>query len=61
VIAGFTIIQAKSLAEAIEWVKRAPNLSPDGETVVEIRKLMDIEDFGAEFTPSPDIAAVKYQ
>jgi hypothetical protein len=60
-IAGFTIIQAKSLAEAIEWVKRAPNLSPNGEAVVEIRKLMDIEDFGEEFTPNPEIAKVKIQ
>lgn len=59
-IAGFTIIQAKSLAEAIEWVKRAPNLSPDGEAVVEIRKLMDIEDFGEEFTPNEEVAKVKY-
>ena len=59
VIAGFTIIQAKSLEEAIEWVKRAPNLSPTVESQVEIRKLMDLEDFGEDFTPSPDIAAVK--
>ena len=61
VIAGFTIIQAKSLAEAIEWVKRAPNFSSNGESEVEIRKLMDIEDFGEQFVPSPDIAAVKYK
>lgn len=59
-IAGFTIIQVRSLEEAIEWVKRAPNLAPDGETVVEIRKLMDLEDFGDAFTPNEDIAKVKY-
>ena len=59
-IAGFTIIQAKSLAEAIEWVKRAPNLAPNGEAECEIRKLMDIEDFGADFTPNEEIAKVKY-
>ena len=59
-IAGFTIIQVKSLEEAIEWVKRAPNLSPNGEAEVEIRKLMDVEDFGDEFTPNPEIAKVKY-
>jgi len=59
-IAGFTIIQVKSLEEAIEWVKRAPNaFSPNGEAVVEIRKLMDVEDFGDEFTPNPEIAKVK--
>lgn len=58
-IAGFTIIQARSLEEAIEWVKRAPNLSPNGEAEVEIRKVMDAEDFGDEFTPNPEIAKVK--
>jgi hypothetical protein len=58
-IAGFTIIQAKSLEEAIEWVKRAPNLSPNGEAEVEIRKVMDLEDFGDAFTPNPEIAKVK--
>ena len=58
-VAGFSIIQVKSLEEAIEWVKRAPNVFPDRETVVEIRKVMDLEDFGDEFTPNPEIAKVK--
>ena len=61
VIAGFTIIQVKSLEEAIEWVKRAPNLSSNGEAEVEIRKLMDVEDFGEEFTPNPEIAKIKFK
>ena len=61
VVAGFTIIQVKSLEEAIEWVKRAPNLAANGEAEVEIRKLMDIEDFGDGFTPNPDIAEVKFK
>ena len=61
VVAGFSILQVKSLEEAIEWVKRAPNVfSPSGEAVVEIRKLMDVEDFGDEFTPNEEIAKVKY-
>jgi hypothetical protein len=60
-IAGFTIIQAKSLEEAIEWVKRAPNLSASGEAEVEIRKLMDVEDFGDDFTANPEIAKVKIE
>ena len=59
-VAGFTIIQVKSLAEAIEWVKRAPNIYPDREAEVEIRKLMDIEDFGEGFTPNEEIAKVKF-
>ena len=59
-VAGFTIIQAKSKEEAIEWVKRAPNVSPSGEGLIEIRKLMDVEDFGEGFTPNEEIAKVKY-
>ena len=59
-IAGFSIIQVKSLEEAVELVKRTPNVFPNGEAVVEIRKLMDVEDFGAEFTPNAEIAKVKY-
>ena len=59
-VAGFSIIQVKSLEEAIEWVTRAPNLSPNGEAEVEIRKLMDVEDFGDAFTPNPEIAKVKF-
>jgi hypothetical protein len=58
-VAGFSIIQVKSLEEAIEWVKRAPNLSPNGEAEVEIRKVMDVEDFGESFTPNPEVAKVK--
>jgi hypothetical protein len=44
-IAGFQILQVKSLAEAIEWVKRGPNCSPTGEGEVEIRQLFEMEDF----------------
>lgn len=47
-IAGFWLWQVKSMAEAIEWLKRAPF---DGGTEVEIRPVFEAEDFGAEFTP----------
>lgn len=60
VVAGFMIIQMKSLEDAIEWVKRAPNVNPKVEGHVEIRKLMDVEDFGEGFTPNEEIAKVKY-
>ena len=60
VVAGFTIIQVKSKEEAIEWVKGTPNVFPNGQAVVEIRKLMDVEDFGDGFTPNEEIAKVKY-
>ena len=61
VVAGFSIIQAKSMEEAIEWVKRAPNVSADGKGTVEIRKLMDIEDFGEGFKANEEIAKVKFK
>ncbi|HXC18229.1 MAG TPA: YciI family protein [Holophagaceae bacterium] len=43
-IAGFTILQVKSLEEAIEWVKRGPNCSAD-DYEVEIRQIFEMEDF----------------
>ena len=60
VVAGFSIIKANSLEEAIELVKRTPNIFPNGKAEVEIRKLMDVEDFGEGFTPNEEIAKVKY-
>ncbi len=46
-IAGFWLIQAKSMAEAVEWMKRSP--FQEGE--IEIRQVFEDADFGAEFTP----------
>ena len=60
-VAGFIIIKVKSKEEAIELVKKAPFFSATGEAVVEIRRLMDIEDFGDGFTPNAEIAKVKYE
>lgn len=57
--ANFSIVQAGSLGEAIDLVRRIPNVFPNGEAEVEIRKLMDVEDFGDAFTPGPEIAKVK--
>lgn len=49
-IAGFWLLQLKSMEEAIEWVKRTPN--PMGEeSEIEIRPVFEAEDFGEEFTP----------
>jgi hypothetical protein len=49
-IAGFWLIQVKSMEEAVEWMKRSPNPF-DGEGEIEIRPVFEAEDFGAEFTP----------
>ena len=49
-VAGFWIWQCASLQEAIDWVKRCPNpMRSDSE--IEIRRVFEAEDFGAEFTP----------
>ena len=49
-VAGFWLWQVKSLAEAIEWLKRCPNPMP-GESEIEIRQVFEAEDFGANLTP----------
>jgi hypothetical protein len=49
-IAGFWLWQCKSMAEALEWLKRCPNPMP-GDSEIEIRQVFEAEDFGAEFTP----------
>ena len=43
-VAGFSILQVKSLEDAIEWVKRGPNCSA-GDYEVEIRQVFEMEDF----------------
>jgi hypothetical protein len=47
-IAGFWLINAKSLDDAIAWMKRAPFGSGDE---IEIRQVFSAEDFGEAFTP----------
>ncbi len=46
-VAGFWIWSVRSLDEAIDWLKRAPFRA--GE--VELRPVLEAEDFGAELTP----------
>jgi hypothetical protein len=46
-IAGFWLWQVKSRQEAIEWLKRAP--FQEGE--VEIRQVLETDDFGDALTP----------
>jgi len=47
-VAGFWLIKAKSLDEAIAWMKRAPF---DGGAEIEIRQVFAAEDFGESLTP----------
>jgi hypothetical protein len=45
-IAGYWLIQVKSKAEAIEWVKRVPNPHGEGkESEIELRQLFELDDF----------------
>lgn len=46
-IAGFTMIQVRSKEEALEWVMRWPE--PDVE--LELRQVLEDDDFGEAFTP----------
>jgi hypothetical protein len=47
-VAGFWLLQVKSMDEAVEWLRRAP-FGPGSQ--VEIRRIFEAEDFGAELTP----------
>jgi hypothetical protein len=49
-VAGFWLWQCSSLDEAIEWAKRCPNPTGD-ESVLEIRPVFEIDDFGEAATP----------
>jgi hypothetical protein len=67
-IAGYWLWQVRSMAEAVEWVKRCPN-PHDGDSEIEIRQVFEAEDFGPALTPelrrqeqriSAEIAAKKH-
>jgi hypothetical protein len=45
-VAGYWILQCKSLAEAVAWIRRCPNPHNE-ESEIEIRQLFELEDFGA--------------
>lgn len=50
-VAGYTLIQAKSREEAIEWTRRFPNPAVDGgEAEIEVRQLFELEDFAPSET-----------
>ena len=48
IVAGYWLLQASSLQEALEWVKRAPLA---GGVTLEVRPVFSPEDLGPEFTP----------
>jgi hypothetical protein len=51
-VAGYTLIQARSREEAIEWTKRFPNPAGAGKPAeIEVRQLFELEDFA----PNPEL------
>jgi len=49
-VAGLWVWQVRSMEEALEWVRRCP--APfEGECQIEIRPLLEAEDFGAALSP----------
>ena len=52
-VAGYSIWEVASMDEAVEWLKRAPFR----DSVVELRKILDLDDFGdfaAEITAAEE-------
>jgi hypothetical protein len=48
-VSGFWIFKTETQEEAVEWVKKCPELGKG--TIIEVRKLLEREDFGEAFTP----------
>jgi hypothetical protein len=58
-IAGFWLLQCKSIEECLEWVKRIPSDGATTDGVVEIRQVASPEDFGDAI--SPELARAEEQ
>jgi len=55
-IAGYTLIQVRSRAEAMEWARRFPNPAGRGRPAeIEVRLLYELDDFG----PLPEVERLK--
>jgi hypothetical protein len=45
-IAGFSIIEADSLAEVVDWIKQWPQIDGHGRVQIEIRQVLTAKDLG---------------
>lgn len=54
-IAGYTLIQVRTRAEALEWSRRFPNPSRGQDVAIEVRQLFELDDFA----PSPSLDRFK--
>lgn len=50
-IAGFTVIRAMSMQEALGWVKRWPAIDLESEVELEVRQVFGPDEFGPGLTP----------
>ena len=48
-VAGYWLLQVKSMDEAVEWIRQAPVF--DGGAEVEIRQIAESDELGEAFTP----------
>jgi hypothetical protein len=48
-IAGYTLVEADSLAEVLEWAQKWPCSDGQGNVELEVRRLWDAADFGDAF------------
>jgi hypothetical protein len=56
-VAGFWLLEVKSKAEAIEWIKRCPApMGPGSESEIEIRQVFEASDFPPEVFPPEEAA-----
>jgi hypothetical protein len=52
-IAGYTLIQVRNRAEALEWSRRFPNPVGEGQAAeIEVRQLYELEDFAGLIQPA---------
>jgi hypothetical protein len=50
-VAGFWVWQVKSMDEAVAWARRCPAPMPGEQSVLELRPVYEMEDFGEAATP----------
>jgi hypothetical protein len=50
-VAGFWIWKVGSMEEAVEWARRCPDPMPGEEATLELRRILEADDFGEALTP----------
>lgn len=50
-IAGFTMVEAESLAQVLEWAQRWPAACGEANVELEVRQVYEADEFDGAFTP----------